>query len=512
MFVPWPGGCWQTHMGIRAHGTFQKRLLLVHAVAGSGKSVMVQQLQFLLAQQLVGSANDHAQAHPQMHLVPLCISVQQLVGLLRRQAKSSGDLVVDYIRAYSAPDDKERQQMLEMAVEMRTAILLVDGIDEATGEIRRQIQEYVVRTRAHSGCRMVATSRPEGIDIDAFWELRSLFAVASLKPLTAEQQQTIAEKQLEGSGQLEKFEAAQSQLDAAQQAFYAEVTSSPVLLSLLIAILYKWDPSQPLPTTLLELYETALRSILKLHLPEAFNHAQAFEMLACIAVYQLVGPGKMNGLVRVFGCHDVCAAFESRCIASVTPTLNKLSCRQWARLWTALEQSPLFRRLAVSSEGTASQLRRWQNDIASNGGEGGAGPGAESRSGDGVKHDCEIEFRHLSFQEFFLAFVLSRDGLSEFWENPESGRGGGGGKQEPMSLLRFQSGVWRNVLRIGGKKLGTVVAPRLTEWEKLTDFFNASGWPSVVECGLVGAMTSLVTIEASMLYGEGSKVGGLFCS
>eukprot|EP00976_Prorocentrum_cordatum_P083243 1185152-Prorocentrum_minimum.AAC.3 len=69
------------------------------------------------------------------------------------------DMLVDYInwKYHTKPEERD---MLLQAYDMRSLIVLLDGIDEAAG-FRQHIEEYVVHELAPMGMRVVATARPE---------------------------------------------------------------------------------------------------------------------------------------------------------------------------------------------------------------------------------------------------------------------------------------------------------------------------------------------------------------
>ena len=86
-----------------------------------------------------GRALDHNPS-----LIPVVVLVQRMAPLLRRQlvAPIAGDLTLlkQYLRTYEAV----YAPMLEMALELRMLVLLVDGIDEGA-TVREEVERYVVR-------------------------------------------------------------------------------------------------------------------------------------------------------------------------------------------------------------------------------------------------------------------------------------------------------------------------------------------------------------------------------
>jgi hypothetical protein len=63
------------------------------------------------------------------------------------------------------------------ALEFKTLILLIDGVDEAS-EFREDVQDFVLNGLHPLGVRLVVTSRPEGIlDLPAFLKKRFLVLI-----------------------------------------------------------------------------------------------------------------------------------------------------------------------------------------------------------------------------------------------------------------------------------------------------------------------------------------------
>ena len=69
--------------------------------------------------------------------------------------------------------------MLTMAFEMRAVVLVLDGIDEASGR-RDDIQDLVLNVLVRMGQRLITTSRPEGVKLERF---KATFVIISLEPL-----------------------------------------------------------------------------------------------------------------------------------------------------------------------------------------------------------------------------------------------------------------------------------------------------------------------------------------
>ena len=76
--------------------------------------------------------------------------------------------------------------MLLIAHELRSIVVLVDGIDEAAG-MRDIVEAFVHYELVTSGNRVMVTSRPEGVDVEDY---KTRFVVVNLKELSQEQQRT----------------------------------------------------------------------------------------------------------------------------------------------------------------------------------------------------------------------------------------------------------------------------------------------------------------------------------
>ena len=354
-----------------------------------------------------------------------------------------------------------------------------------------------------------------------------MFTRVTLLPLTEEQQLCIVKRQLSKSSSvaapnieggienvLQGFSRRQTlRHDATgQKRFVDAVTSSPVLLSLLVVVINnnEADEGAAIPTTLLQLYKRAIEHTLDAHLKGRVNRTQAFDMLVCLAVQLLTRVDapegeqqqqqrqrqqqRIAGLSRVFGNVDVCQAFACRTtIPHVVPSVQQMQRTEWVELWSNVRGVPLFRQLAESTQESATILEQW-----------------ESGAGVDENDDIELQFKHLSIQEALVALVLSRGGLPDFWgctanERHEVARQGDGcsmlqrgwfqltkgrnwkfGLQPTLQVMKtvarqLDSGVWQNVLRIGGPELGALLAPVL---ERMCNIFilSPTALASLAEC------------------------------
>ena len=92
----------------------------------------------------VAGATGGRDLDPNPALIPVVILVQRMAPLLRRQlvAPAAGDLTV--VKQYFRAHEPKYASMLEMALELRMLVLLVDGIDEGA-TVREEVERYVVR-------------------------------------------------------------------------------------------------------------------------------------------------------------------------------------------------------------------------------------------------------------------------------------------------------------------------------------------------------------------------------
>ena len=84
-----------------------------------------------IALEAVRRVTQHAGQQPE--LVPMVVYVQRLARLRPTGDASVGsNLLLEYIQS-EYRDDPEKAEMLQQAFEMRTLIVLLDGVDEAAG-------------------------------------------------------------------------------------------------------------------------------------------------------------------------------------------------------------------------------------------------------------------------------------------------------------------------------------------------------------------------------------------
>ena len=169
----------------------------------------MRQLTFFLA-----SAEDPRSGTASKH-VPLVIFVQELVQLLRGrhdQIHGRAPLLEMYV-IEKFKEDQERIQAILQAFRMRTLIVIIDGVDEAAG-LSTVIEDYAIQELCQSGCRLIMTSRPEGVREELYADR---FVVMTLKELNQEQINHVLNQQTSANTEffdnLERFNEALSEMD-----------------------------------------------------------------------------------------------------------------------------------------------------------------------------------------------------------------------------------------------------------------------------------------------------------
>jgi len=134
--------------------------------------------------------------------VPVLIFAQKLAGMIRghqmndkiyaEMPLSERDALLDkpwLEDAFRMECGKEYADVLLRALKLRSAIVILDGIDEAS-DVKGIMQDFVMKRLVAMQISVVLTSRPEGVSA-ALSTLTQSFAVMSLKPLSDEQQKQI---------------------------------------------------------------------------------------------------------------------------------------------------------------------------------------------------------------------------------------------------------------------------------------------------------------------------------
>ena len=127
--------------------------------------------------------------------VPLLVFVQRLASLLKTYVggqQLSLNIIFHYL-VLQYGTKPEWLMMLTMAFEMRAVVLVLDGIDEASGR-RDDIQDLVLNVLVRMGQRLITTSRPEGVKLERF---KATFVIISLEPLSEEQAKKAIDQQMQ---------------------------------------------------------------------------------------------------------------------------------------------------------------------------------------------------------------------------------------------------------------------------------------------------------------------------
>ncbi len=175
----------------RMHGAHpEAQPVLVSADPGTGKTWSMQQCIYLLAEQ--------CKEMPEPRLVPVLVYVRRLARSMRMQRRAGKGLGSNLIREYliaEYKDDEPRRNMLLQAYEMRTLVVLLDGIDEASG-LKEELENFMLEKLAPMRVRLVVTSRPEGIRLQTSPELYNGWVVMNLRGLDPEQQKQAIDAQV----------------------------------------------------------------------------------------------------------------------------------------------------------------------------------------------------------------------------------------------------------------------------------------------------------------------------
>ena len=100
----------------------------------------------------------------------------------------------DLLRLYIEKEyetDPRRERLLKQAVALRSLVIVIDGVDEASG-LEQLIEDFVLQTLVPGGFRLVVTSRPTGIRRAKY---EGTFTIFDLKPLTDDQMRQVIKMQ-----------------------------------------------------------------------------------------------------------------------------------------------------------------------------------------------------------------------------------------------------------------------------------------------------------------------------
>ena len=186
---------------MRERGAHPSRPILLRAKAGTGKTWSSWQLAHELAK-LCGrpTATVGRSEVLGLPLVPVLVNVQRLVRVISKQpegAPPDASILIHYFAREYGKQLSERGEwigMLAQTLELRSLVVVLDGIDEAAG--RRDVISRLIRhVLVPFGLRVLCTSRPEGVTLSDF---EADFTVFDLAPLSDEQQRQALKVQLNG--------------------------------------------------------------------------------------------------------------------------------------------------------------------------------------------------------------------------------------------------------------------------------------------------------------------------
>eukprot|EP00854_Cymbomonas_tetramitiformis_P009842 gene9841-11657_t len=175
------------------------------------------------AKQLIEAEGDY---------VPILLNVQSLTREVMRDnvAVGQGNLLLTYLRWLHGAGSAQLL-MLTQVLDMRQALILVDGLDEA-GPEAAEISRFILEELTHAGHRLLVATRPGGLQID----LRSFVFDAQFEvlPLTKAQQRSHVELRAEVMAATGTTFAKEQFLE--QLAGHAELAQNPLMLPLLVAV------------------------------------------------------------------------------------------------------------------------------------------------------------------------------------------------------------------------------------------------------------------------------------
>jgi len=429
----------------RMSGARLTQPVLVRAGPGTGKSWSLQQLLYFLADALVSEKADR------IHLVPLLLPIQKLARMLRQQSKgcSGEELDTNLVRFFINKDDNlsdQTRQMLLQALEMRTLVLLMDGVDEAAN-VKQAIEDFVTKQLLPLGIPLVLTSRPEGIRKRLY---ARDFVIMNLQPLTSEEQHQIAERQLRGDPLFEHLAVLNAARKSGQQASkehrnfikdrlevatsgrddefeellkerlvaFDEICGMPVLLSVLVCLLKGWwGKADELPKDKYELYQMGiwakvaqdLKSSDSKYTIRGKSKDEARKQIGlAVEMLRLIGTANHLAKRRTFQLPDVHKALAGRA------DLEDV----WAVLLAAGEV-PLIRIVTLG----------------------------EASGG-------EFQFCHLSFQEFLFVSTMCADCKTphDFFA-----------KEDELNA-KLNDPFYRNAITIGSGHIGEALSKQRPDW------------------------------------------------
>ena len=173
-------------MPVPLTGSGFSNLAVRSADPGTGKSWSSIQLACEIADKLGTEAVAEQKEVP---FVPLLVYVQRLARHLRATPRTPPE---EYLQLYIRLEYPSSQAVLMQACEMGALVVIIDGIDEASG-LRTQMEEWVLGPLRKCVQRIFVTSRPEGIAKERWLPH---FVVFDLRRLSVAQQKQAVTNQV----------------------------------------------------------------------------------------------------------------------------------------------------------------------------------------------------------------------------------------------------------------------------------------------------------------------------
>eukprot|EP00435_Cladocopium_sp_Y103_P075303 s223_g56.t1 len=181
---------------------------LMIAGSGTGKTWSACQLMYHLSKACAGNFDTTG-----IVKMPVLIFAQKLAGMMRQEGLSdvkyanlplsAQNAILDQPwleNAFKIEYGNQYGDVLLRALRLRSAVVILDGIDEAS-DVKGVLQSYIIRRLVPMQISMVLTSRPEGVNA-VLGTLKQSFAIMSLKPPSDEQQRQIILNQVQSEGNL----------------------------------------------------------------------------------------------------------------------------------------------------------------------------------------------------------------------------------------------------------------------------------------------------------------------
>ncbi|KAK3250001.1 hypothetical protein CYMTET_40594 [Cymbomonas tetramitiformis] len=236
---------------MRHMGEHSPHCYILIAGAAMGKTTLMRRI-------MVDCAEDR-----QAEFVPILVLALDWARKLR-EGLVTGDnpnLLLAYLRVLHG-DRSRKFLLLQQALAMRRALILVDGMDEA-GERMPILAHYLVSQLAKEGHRLVITSRPGGVSQQQVLLLGDTFL--QLQPLSIKQQKEMVQCRIRRKRKkcgddfdtVEDTSRFHNFWDALLE--HRDISSNPLMLSMLISV-YKHGGGR-FPATAVEIYQMAIQAM-----------------------------------------------------------------------------------------------------------------------------------------------------------------------------------------------------------------------------------------------------------